>query len=292
MAYALVGDPGSTEPLEGRVVEIAGRGTAFVHEVPGPPGAPELLLLHGLTATAALNWSPAFDALARSFGVLASDLRGHGRGPRSPMPFTLEDCADDVAALMETLGRRRVIVVGYSLGGLVAQLLWRRHPGLVGGLVLCATAADLGVVPGGPFTLMAMPGYGLAARLMPAMFEQATEFVGTALFGPAPDQRTQRWMTEEMRRSDFPAVVEAACAASLFSSRGWVGEVDVPTAVVVTTRDRVVSPARQAELAQVIPGATAHPVDADHGACISDPELFVPALAEACRSVGARASAA
>ena len=52
----------------------------------------------------------------------------------------LADCADDVAALVEELGTGKVIAAGYSMGGPVAQLLRRRHPDKVAGLVLCATA--------------------------------------------------------------------------------------------------------------------------------------------------------
>jgi pimeloyl-ACP methyl ester carboxylesterase len=86
-------------------------------------------------------------------------------------------------------------------------------------------------------------------------------------------------------------VLQAAWAVSSFDSRRWIGEVDVPTAVVMTTHDRLVAPARQRRLAESIPGATVHPVAADHGACAMAPDLFVPALVEACESVWARARA-
>ena len=70
-----------------------------------------------------------------------------------------------------------------------------------------------------------------------------------------------------------------------FSSDSWIGEIDVPTAVVVTTEDRIVPAERQLELARAIPGASVDEVDADHGACVSAPQLFARALLEACRSV-------
>ncbi len=70
-----------------------------------------------------------------------------------------------------------------------------------------------------------------------------------------------------------------------FTSDSWISQVDVPTAVVITTRDRVVPPGRQVKLARAIPGASVHYVDADHGACISAPQLFACALLEACWSV-------
>src|SRR3954449_7851087 len=85
----------------GRTVELPGRGTTFVRELPGPPGAPTVVLLHGWTATADLNFYTCYDALGEHFRVLAFDHRGHGRGIRSRRRFRLEDCADDVAELLD-----------------------------------------------------------------------------------------------------------------------------------------------------------------------------------------------
>ena len=84
-------------------------------------------------------------------------------------------------------------------------------------------------------------------------------------------------------------MMAAAAALGRFSSREWIGDVDVPAAVVITLRDSLVPPHRQRKLAEAIPGATVHPVDADHGACAAAPNRFVPALVDACRSVAARA---
>ena len=126
----------------GRHVWLEGRGRTFVRQLAGPAGAPTLVLLHGWTATADLNWWASYGPLAAHFNVVALDHRGHGRGIRSPEPFRLEQCADDVAALAAALGLERIIPVGYSMGGPVAQLLWRRHRHLVAGLVLCATSAS------------------------------------------------------------------------------------------------------------------------------------------------------
>src|SRR5437867_975646 len=127
----------------GRRVELPGRGTTFVRQVEGPPGAPTLLLLHGWMASGGLNWFRVFDALGEHFNVIAVDMRGHGRGIRNGRRFRLADCADDAAATLDVLGVGPVIAVGYSLGGPVAQLLWRRHRDRVEGLVLCSTAHRL-----------------------------------------------------------------------------------------------------------------------------------------------------
>src|SRR4051794_41166201 len=108
----------------GRPVVLPGRGTTFVREAMGPPGAPTLILLHGLGATAALNWFPVFELLSEHFHVVALDHRGHGRGIRPTRRFRLADCADDVVALADQLGIDTFIPVGYSMGGPIAQLIW------------------------------------------------------------------------------------------------------------------------------------------------------------------------
>ena len=89
----------------GRVVSLPGRGEIFVRDSGGPPAAPAVLLLHGWTASADLNFFPVYDNLAETYRVIAPDARGHGRGMRSAEPFSLEDCADDAAALLEQMER-------------------------------------------------------------------------------------------------------------------------------------------------------------------------------------------
>jgi pimeloyl-ACP methyl ester carboxylesterase len=127
-------------PLVG--VKLTGRGTILAYDMPGPRDAPTLLLLHGLGASGLLNWFPAFGPLSERFRVVAMDLRGHGHGLRSGSRYRLTDCADDAIALMDALEVERCIPVGYSLGGPVAQLMWRHHRDRVDGLVLCATSRN------------------------------------------------------------------------------------------------------------------------------------------------------
>ena len=141
-AAATAAPPAARLPF-GRRIELPDRG----HHLRAPgrrarPVRPTLLLLHGWVASAGLNWFQAFEPLRDHFNIVAPDLRGHARGLRTRKIFRLADCADDCAATLEELGTGPVIAVGYSMGGPVAQLLWRRHRDLVDGLVLCATSAD------------------------------------------------------------------------------------------------------------------------------------------------------
>jgi 3-oxoadipate enol-lactonase len=273
---------------DGRFVELPGRGTTFVREATGPVGAPTLVLLHGWTATSALNWFPSYRALAERFRVLAVDHRGHGFGIRSPERFRLADCADDVAVLADVLGIDRLIPVGYSMGGPIAQLLWHRHRDLVDGLVLCATSRNfIGRSPAERAWASGIEGLALAARATPGHVRR--RIADRVLLGRVESSEVGLWARQELRRNDPRALAEAGRALARFTSREWIGEVDVPTAVVVTERDLVVHPRRQHNLAAAIPGAVAFPVAVGHDGAVSSPGLFVPALVDACDEVARRA---
>src|SRR5687768_13407000 len=105
----------------GQAVHVPGRGELFVRDNGGD--GPPVLLLHGWTASADLNWYAQYGALtAAGMRVIALDHRGHGRGLRTHADFRLADCADDAVALVEHLGTGPVVATGYSMGGPIALL--------------------------------------------------------------------------------------------------------------------------------------------------------------------------
>jgi len=268
-----------------REVQLPGRGRVFVRDIPGPPGAAAVVLLHGLGATARLNWGPSFRALSREFRVVSLDHRGHGRGLRTTR-FRLEECADDAAAVAERLGLGRFVAVGYSMGGPIASLTWRRHPEQVAGLVLCATARNF--VPRGVARAarVFLPAAAEVARLVP---DAARGRMLARMLARIEHPGLRDRVTEELGGHSPASVLQAAGAVASFSSHDWIGRVNVPTAVVVTTRDELVAPVRQRKLAASIEGATVYEVDGDHAACIADADLFVPTLITACHDVAVRA---
>jgi pimeloyl-ACP methyl ester carboxylesterase len=281
-------DPGPAAAPRTHLVELPGRGTTRVWDCAGPPGAQTVMLIHGVAGTAELNWARVFAPLSRHFRVVAADLRGHGDGIRLRSRFRLEDCADDFAALAGVLGAGRVTAVGYSMGGMIAQLLYRRHAPLVSGLVLCSTARGVRGSPAEELAARVVPVMAAALRWNPVLYRVSAEAFGAALLGDIGDPATARWVRAQLRRTTLATAVSALPAVSAFSSHGWIGQVDVPTAVVVTTRDTTVPPVRQLELARAIPGASVYEVAAGHGACVSAPQLFAPALLEACRAVASQ----
>jgi 3-oxoadipate enol-lactonase len=267
-----------------RLVELPGRGTTRMWECAGPPGAGTLVLIHGVACTAELNWGKVFAPLGRHFRVVAADLRGHGDGIPLRSRFRLEDCADDVAALAGVLNIPKFAAVGYSMGGMVAQLLYRRHASLLSGLVLCSTAGNARGSPMEQMAALAVPAMAAALQWNPMLHLMGAESFGMALLGRVDDPATARWARAQLNRTTLATAISATHAVCGFTSDSWISQIDVPAAVVITARDRVLPPDRQLKLARAIPGATLHYVDADHGACISAPQLFARALIEACWS--------
>ncbi len=272
--------PGSASP---------GSGTTFVRHASGPPGAPTVLLLHGLLATGALNWYRCFEPLREHFEVLAIDHRGHGRGIRSSRRFRLADCADDVAAVLEQRGGTPVIAVGYSMGGPIAQLLWKRHRSLVDGMVLIATGMEF--VPGNRHR------YAASALLLAAAGTRvgtaATWLPGRVVRSVRPTRRPSErpeeladWGRQEMTKHQGRAMLEAAHAIANYSAKPWIGQVDIPTSVIVTEQDTAVAPNAQLKMAMAIPGAHISRIPGGHVSCM-EPD-FGRKVTDACLDVAHR----
>ena len=271
------------------MVDLPGRdGATYVTDTPGPhPDSPTLLLLHALGCTGLLTWYPTIEPFSRRYRVVTLDQRWHGQGIRSE-EFSLHECADDVAALIDALDLDDVIVCGYSLGSIVAQRVWRQHPEKVQGLVLCATTDRFALTPSERLFFAGMGVAMLGARGIARSRTAITAARATArAFDLAPSD-IHDWALGEFRSTSPWAVGQALAALGRHHSRPWVGRIDVPTAVVVGTGDRVIAPARQFSLARAIPGATVHDVDGGHAMCVLEAEKFVPVVVEAVNTVNAR----
>jgi 3-oxoadipate enol-lactonase len=271
--------PSSVEVPPGTYLDLDNGARAFVRTAGDQGDGPPILLLHGLGATGALNWAPCFEPLARLGQVIAVDHRGHGRGPRVGNRFRLADCADDAAAVLRLLASRPAIVVGYSMGGPIAQLVAHRHPDLVDGLILSATARDFRGRPAERLRFAAMGVLAAAASMPP----------GLPSLPPVPllpgRLRPVGWALSELRRHEPAAVLSAAAALGRFTSRDWIHGVDKPTAVIVHERDRLVPTHRQHKLATAMRDAAAIEIDLDHVGITRQPEVYVPALLRAHASL-------
>ncbi|MEN9746953.1 MAG: hypothetical protein RL729_1425, partial [Actinomycetota bacterium] len=187
---------------DSRIVSVPQRGEFFVryakHE---NTNAPVVALLHGWTGNADINFFPVYAELVQHHSVLAVDHRGHGRGLRTNDRFALDDCADDVVAIMDQLGISSVTAVGYSMGGPIAMLMSKRHPTRVHSLVLCATALEwsatrnerarwrIGRVVSPLFRMLSTP------RII-------DRYIKSKIPRSSPAAALRPWLVSEIRRND------------------------------------------------------------------------------------------
>ena len=264
----------------GRVVDLPGRGSTYVVDT-GPVNGPTFMMLHSVACTGMLTWYPSLEVM-RQFGrVVIFDQRWHGSGITSSR-FLLEDCADDAVALADVLGIDSFIPVGFSMGSLIAQLAWRRHRHRVDALVLCAGAATFAEA------VHMKLGTGVFAALLET-FSPQPGAPATPLSADAEVPHPYRWAFGQFRATSPGGMMRALAEILRFDSRPWLPEIDVPTAVVVPTKDKVISPKHQRWVAGQIPDAYAVNVKAGHACCTLQHQVFVPGLRSAVESVLTRA---
>jgi pimeloyl-ACP methyl ester carboxylesterase len=132
---------------------------------------------------------------------------------------------------------------------------------------------------------IALPAAAGVARLAPG---RAQERLLQRMLARIEHPELRERVHEEFAGHDPRSIIQASHALTGFSSHDWIGRVDVPTAVIITTRDELVPPVRQRKLAGSIPGAEVFEVEGDHSACVSRADVFVPTLVKACRHVARR----
>lgn len=274
---------------EGRYVDLPGRGEVFVVDTGAPyDGAPTLLLFHGLATTSYLTWFSTIAELGAEHRVVMLDQRWHGRGIVSER-FSLDDCVDDAALVLDELDIAEVVAVGYSMGGALAQTFWRRHGERTAGLVLASTSAcwkeNLG-------DAMFYPVLGAANERFRAHYRARVEEVRSSLAASAvTGEDMSTWAWAEFRSTSAWALPEVLGTLGGFDARPWLGEIDVPTAVVVTARDHAIATSRQRSMAAAIPGATVHEAPGGHASVVFDVQRWRPIFLAAVAEVVAAARA-
>ena len=242
----------------------------------GDPSKPDLVLIHGLGGASLTEWYEIGPRLTDEFRLTIVEKRNHGLSPRVTGRYRVEDTADDVAAVMDELGVDRAHIVGYSMGGTVAQALAHRHPDKVERLALIGTFSF-------------HPPLWKWARMIGVVVVRAWERLtgtgtpevraGYLLLTGAVSRKHAEFMWEETHRRDPDGGAAASMALFRFDSRRWVSEIDEPTLVVIPGRDQLVPVSWQRDLASRIPNATVEVVEgAFHEVVWTHPELVADRL--------------
>lgn len=231
----------------GRTVFV-GQREVFVREL-GSPDAPPIVLIHGWAYDSEVTWFTVAPVLAERYRVYMIDQRNHGKSDWTRGRYSIEDVADEVAGAMTALGLSAVPVFGYSMGGMVAQSLAKRHPMMVTKLILGGTAARPIAVRRALSKVLFWLARGVARISMIEGARVSYAFM-RRVGGVAPEHG--RWLWEELLDRDPTLYYEGGFAIWRFDSRGWVGKLTQPALVIIPTRDALVRPADQYELASLL----------------------------------------
>lgn len=221
------------------------------HRVTAGSGERVLVLLHGLGGDVDF-WSDVMGPFAEHLRVIAIDLRGSGGTPSTPGGHTIDDLADDVCDVLDSEGVAQATVVGFSMGGLVAQSLAARHPERLDRLVLASTYLTIG-----PRARLFLDGIETLVR-NGATDRQIFELVGPWLFSSTflsdPDNLAALEFPEGVEEQAGESWLLQYAANRAFDGRSS-GSITAPALVLGGADDALVPTADIRELAESIPGA-------------------------------------
>lgn len=215
-------------------------------------------------------WDALLPLLPAGLRVLRFDKRGHGLSDFGG-PVTVEDLAGDVVALIEAQARGPVVMVGLSIGGLIAQAVASLHPGLLRAMVLSNTAARLGTADTWGARIAAVRAGGVAS-IADATMER--------WFGPAFRAGADLPLWRNMlARSEVPGYV-AACEALAAADRTEATRALRLPVLAIAGSDDGASPAEVVRAtADLIPGADFHVIPgAGHLPCVENPAAYAAIL--------------
>lgn len=213
----------------------------------GPP----LLLLHGI-GSSSRSFRHQLDDLADAFDVIAWDAPGYGRSEDPLTPFTLDDLADRAALLLDELDIERAHVLGVSMGGVVAQLVYHRHPSRVRSLVLADTNVGGGALPEPERSARVSQRLEALERLgAPGMAEQRAPH----LVRPDAPAELVAEVTEIMAQIRPAGYRAAAIALGNTDLTARLADIHAPTLVIHGESDGVVPLSSAHQLANEIPRA-------------------------------------
>ena len=214
-------------------MKIQANGITMHCVLEGPESAPVVTLSHSL-ATDLSMWDAQAEVLRTSgFRVLRYDTRGHGGTEAPEGPYTLEQLAEDVKALLQVLGIRQTHFLGLSMGGMIAQVFALNHPGMIRSLILCDTSSRI------------------PEEALP-VWEERIQVAQTQGMAPHVEPTMERWFTASFRRKPLPVLDKIRRMILATPVKGYLGcsraimglnltkrleEIALPTLIVVGEED-------------------------------------------------------
>ena len=211
-----------------------------------------IILLHGWTCNRSF-WNGQVEFLSRNHQVIAIDFRSHGESHAPPVGNAVQQLSDDIAKVINALGFKTAVVVGHSMGGMVAQQLCVNHPERIKALILVTTIA-------------ADP----EDRLISKRIDIDTPAIGyrkaflkhfNGWFDPETDPAIIDWSREQMLKTPEQTALSLTRSYRRFDLRAHLPSIQAPTLVIGAASDASAMPAEANELASLIPEAQLYMIE-------------------------------
>jgi len=237
------------------------------HEFRGRRGSPALVFT-GSLGTDLTMWEPQAERLKPRFCTLRYDIRGHGRSPVPPGPYSIDDLGSDLLALLDRLGIERASLCGLSIGGMINMWVAANAPERVERLVLCCTSAQLG-----PPSAWHERAATVRAEGVGAVADAVLGRWYTAAFAAAhPDEiERMRGILTATPPDGYAGCCEAIAEMDLTPD---LPSITAPTLVIAGEQDPSTPPEHGRRIADLIPGARFEVISpAAHLATVERPDL-------------------
>ncbi len=242
------------------------------YQVDGQPEGFQLVFINSLGCDLHI-WDGVIRPFADRFRILRYDLRGHGLSDAPPGPYAIRDFTDDLSALLDILGVNDAILIGVSVGGMIAMDFALQYPSRGRALVLSDTAPKIGTPELWDERIAAVRSRGL---------EGTAEMILSRWFLPEfpkarPDEYHQ--YLDKLSHAS-PEGYIAACAALRQANLGSsIGTISAPVLALCGAGDVVISPEQTREWAACLPQARVEIIaGAAHLPCIEQPEAMANAI--------------
>lgn len=252
------------------------RGIEIAYDVAGDEGDEPVVLLHGFPFNRSM-WGAQVEALSETHRVITPDLRGHGESETGAGAATMEEAAQDIAALLDELNIKRASVAGLSMGGYVALAFYRMFPERVRALVLADTRAQADTEEA------RRTREETAARALEEGMSTIADSMLPKLLAPATHERKPE-VVARVREMILKTKPEGAAAAlrGMAVRRDqteFLPEIKVPVLILVGSEDAITPPADSRAMHGRIEGSRLEIIEgAGHVSNLERPEEFNRAL--------------
>lgn len=232
-------------------IKVNGTEVYYEQHGEGPP----LIMINGWTLSSEY-WPPQLiKDLSRNHQVTIFDNRGTGRSDKPDIPYSIDMMADDVNGLMDTIKVQKAHVLGFSMGGMIAQVLALKHPEKVLSLILCGTLC------GGPNAVMNQEAINFIQSVASGLAQEVPkkelmkQFMGLVF----TSSYIQENIEELMKPLEYPTPLHAyqrqAQSILQFDTSERLHEIKVPALVITGEEDVMTPPGNSRDLADRISGA-------------------------------------